>query len=255
MILFPAIDLHMGRCVRLTHGLIEKAKVYSESPLEVAAAFVAQGAQWIHLVDLDAAMDHSLQNRPLIADLLRSVSIPVQVGGGVRTLEDADFFLGAGAARVIVGSMAVEQPLLLQSLTRIHRERVAVGVDVRNGEIAVRGWKSQVQLDLQQFLENLRQLGVQRIIFTDIQRDGALNGPALESTLSLARNASLRVIASGGVSTLEDLAAYRELGRGLLEGVVVGKALYEGRFTVTQAIEVLSSGQPETLAAPGHTTA
>jgi phosphoribosylformimino-5-aminoimidazole carboxamide ribotide isomerase len=245
VILFPAIDLHQGQCVRLTQGLLEKAKVYSLSPLDVARDFACQGASWIHLVDLDGAMDRHSSNRQVIVEMLKSLEIPVQVGGGIRTTEDAEFLIRSGAARVIVGSMAVEQPEGVQSLVRRWDGRVCVGVDVRDGQLATRGWTKHVGIDLHSFIREVCLWGVQHIIYTDISRDGTLSGPAMESTLQLARTASFRIIASGGISRLEDLAAYRDAGQGLIEGVIVGKALYEKRFTVAQALRVLEGASPQ----------
>ncbi len=245
MILFPAIDLHQGQCVRLTQGRLEDAKVYSPSPLDVAQDFIGQGASWIHLVDLDGAMDLEGGNRAVIVEMLKKLPVQVQVGGGIRSQEDAEFLIQSGAARVIVGSMAVERPEQMQSLVRRWGGRICVGVDVRDGRLATRGWTQQVGIDLLGFIREVCGWGVQHIIYTDISRDGTLGGPALESTLELARTASFRIIASGGVSRLEDLAAYRDAGKGWIEGVIVGKALYENRFTVAQALRVLQGISPE----------
>lgn len=239
MILFPAIDLHNGCCVRLLHGLLENSKVYSQSPLETAQDFVSQGCRWIHLVDLDGAMDLHHNNRERISEVLSQVEVPVQVGGGIRSAADVTFYLKAGAARVILGSMALEQPDLLQSLVETWGDQIVVGVDVKDGRIATRGWTRQAEIDLQELLDRLYRQGVKRIIYTDIGRDGTLKGPALESTLQLAQSTSMQVIASGGVSCLQDLLDYKRFGQGRIEGVVVGKAIYEGCFTVEQALRVL----------------
>jgi len=245
MILFPAIDLHGGQCVRLTQGRLDQAKIYSDSPLETACEFVRQGAQWIHLVDLDGAMDISGSNRQVIKHLLSTLDVQTQVGGGIRTPEDAEALIRAGASRVVVGSMAAEQPEWVHALVQRWGGRICVGVDVQNGRLATHGWTRQTDVDLLGFIRKVCDWGVQHIIYTDISRDGTLGGPALESTLELARSASFRLIASGGVSRLEDLAAYRDAGQGLLEGIIVGKALYEGRFTVEQALCVLAgTGSP-----------
>lgn len=240
MILFPAIDLRAGCCVRLTQGLADGAKVYDNDPVRVAISFQQQGAAWLHVVDLDAAMERASNNRQVIRNILTAVEIPVQVGGGLRTLAGIEEVLRLGAARVILGSMAVEHPERLRSALNRWGDRIAVGVDAKSGKVSTHGWKQMAAQGPFELAQRLERQGVERIIYTDIQRDGSLGGPALDSTLALARSTQMRVIASGGVGTLEDLRSLKRAGQGILEGVVVGKAFYEGRFTLSAALEALS---------------
>lgn len=237
MIVFPAIDLRDGRCVRLYQGRPEAETVYSEDPVEMARLWVKEGASWLHVVDLDGAFEGRRKNLPLIREIIVSAGIPVQVGGGVRSLEDIEALLVAGAARVILGTVAVTQPELVREACRRYGEAIVVGVDCRDGWVATKGWTEISSRRGVEVARELAGLGVKRLIYTDISRDGTLKGPNLEAIREVALASRLPVIASGGVATLEDITSLRELKPYGVEGVIVGQALYQGRFSLREAIK------------------
>lgn len=226
--LYPAIDLRAGRVVRLHQGDFDQETVYDDDPVAVARSFEAAGAPWIHVVDLDAAR-RTGTNRDVVVAVARAVSIPVQAGGGVRDgslLED-------GVARVVLGSVAIDQPEFVRELAAAHPGRIAVGLDHRNGEVRVRGWEESTGRRLHDVARELALPGVAAFVVTDIARDGALVGPDLDGLGGMLRVTPVPVIASGGVGSLDDLRALRDLG---VSGAIVGKAIYEGRFGVDQAV-------------------
>jgi phosphoribosylformimino-5-aminoimidazole carboxamide ribotide isomerase len=240
--LYPAIDLRGGRCVRLHQGDYDQETVYGDDPLEQAQAFASAGAPWIHVVDLDAARTGDPANRPVIRALAASVGVPVQTGGGVRTEADADDLLDAGVARVVIGSAAVEDPSLVERLASRHPGRVAVGLDHRDGEVRTRGWKEGSGRRLHDLVGELSSGGVAAFVVTDIARDGVLQGADVDGYAALLAATSVPVIASGGVGSLDDLRALDRLdvdGR-RLAGAITGKALYEGRFTVAEALAAVA---------------
>lgn len=238
MDLYPAIDLRGGRCVRLVEGDFDRETVYGDDPLVVAGGFVDAGAQWIHVVDLDAARRQG-DNRAVIAGLAAALPIPIEVGGGVRD----GSLLDGGVARVVVGSLAVEDPDAVRSLAGAYPGRVAVGVDHRNGEVRVRGWEEGAGVSVADVLDRLAGAPLAAAIITEIGRDGTLLGPDCQGLAEVLATTTLPLIASGGVSTLEDLkalAAISDAGR-RLAGVIVGKALYERRFGVAEALGALAA--------------
>jgi phosphoribosylformimino-5-aminoimidazole carboxamide ribotide isomerase len=240
--LYPSIDVRGGQCVRLQQGDFAAETVYDDDPVQVARGFAAAGARWIHVVDLDAARTGEPANLGVVETICATVPCRVQVGGGVRSAEVAGEFLGAGAARVVVGTSAIEHPALVGELTTMHPGQVAVGLDARGREVAVRGWTQGTGVDL---LERARQLGTSgasALVVTEIGRDGTMAGPDLDQLGAVLEATSLPVIASGGVGTLEDLVALRELraGERALAGAIVGRAIYEGRFRVDEALAVLA---------------
>ncbi|MBI4577088.1 MAG: 1-(5-phosphoribosyl)-5-[(5-phosphoribosylamino)methylideneamino]imidazole-4-carboxamide isomerase [Planctomycetes bacterium] len=238
MKLIPAIDLRGGRCVRLIQGRIEEEKAYGEDPAARARSFAADGAPMLHVVDLDGAFAGLPRHGAAIEAICRAVAVPVQVGGGVR--DDASFAarLAAGASRVVVGTRALEDPSWVRDLARRHPGRVVVGVDERGGVVAARGWVHTSETRAMDLARLLRDAGVAALVHTDVGRDGTLRGPNLAALEAVVLAASpLPVIASGGVGTLAHLRALAGLP---LEGVIVGKALYEGRFTLTEAIAALA---------------
>jgi phosphoribosylformimino-5-aminoimidazole carboxamide ribotide isomerase len=236
MIIYPAIDMRQGKCVRLLQGEALHETVYFADPVAVAVRWETLGASWLHLVDLDGAMDEGKQNRAIAAKIFRALKIPVQFGGGLRTMTDLDEIFEAGAARAILGTAAVEDdPFLLAALARFH-DRIAVGIDAREGQVATKGWKKTESLDVFEFARKLASLGVSRVIYTDISRDGMLTGPNFEGTAQLADSSGLKLIASGGVGSLDDLHKIKGLEPRGIEGAIVGKALYEGRFTLPEAL-------------------
>ncbi len=230
--LFPAIDLRGGRVVRLHQGDYARETVYGDDPVAVASAFAAAGAPWVHVVDLDAAR-RTGSNRDLVVAVARGASVPVQTGGGVRD----GSLLDDGVARVVVGSAALEDPDLVARLVEKHPDRVAVGLDHRDGEVRTRGWEEGSGRKLLDVVAELAPLTPAAFIVTDISRDGVLEGPDLAGYRTLLGATDVPVVASGGVGTLDDLRALRDLG---VHGVIVGKALYEGRFTVEEALACVS---------------
>jgi phosphoribosylformimino-5-aminoimidazole carboxamide ribotide isomerase len=237
--LYPAIDLRGGRCVRLYQGDYEKETVYGTDPVTVAEQFAGAGAPWIHVVDLDAARTGVLENRDLVAAIARAVSpgVAVEAGGGIRDQLSAESTWAAGVARVVIGTAAVENPELVRDLAREHR--VAVGLDARDGDARVRGWTEPSGHALVEVARWFDVAGVEALIVTDIARDGTLGGPDIEGLASLLEVTSLDIVASGGVGSLADLETLASLQTGgrRLAGVIVGKALHEGLFTVEEAIE------------------
>lgn len=225
-----------GKCVRLVQGRAEDETIYSEDPVVIARQWCAQGASWLHLVDLDGAMVKGRHNRTIARRIFKALPIPVQFGGGVRTLSDVQDLLAAGAARVILGTAAVEQPDLVEEALSRHPDRVIVGLDARDGLVATRGWHRVEALEVLPFARELARRGVPRIVYTDISQDGTLKGPNLEAIGQVALGSGLKVIASGGISSLQDLARLKALESTGVEGVIIGKALYEGRFSLGQAL-------------------
>ncbi|MFL6213915.1 MAG: 1-(5-phosphoribosyl)-5-[(5-phosphoribosylamino)methylideneamino]imidazole-4-carboxamide isomerase [Blastocatellia bacterium] len=242
MLIIPAIDLKGGRCVRLTEGREASAKVYDRDPLEVARAYEKAGAKLIHVVDLDGAfMGAASANLQIIKRINGEVSIPVEVGGGLRSLADIEFLLrDVGARYSIIGTVAVEQPDLLREAVAAFGDAIVVGIDARDGQVATRGWTEATRRDAIELACEVAHLGVRRIIYTDIARDGRLKGPNLETTREIARQSGARVTASGGVGSLEDIARLAELKSDGVDSVIVGKALYENRFTLKQALKAAS---------------
>jgi phosphoribosylformimino-5-aminoimidazole carboxamide ribotide isomerase len=241
MLIIPAIDLQNGKCVRLAQGRKESATVYDGDPINVAKNFERAGAQMLHIVDLDAAFsDGASPNRSLLREILSAIEIPVQFGGGLRTLDDVKEVIGLGVARAVVGTLAVESPETLKELVRIFGgDRVAVGIDAKDGEVMVRGWEQRGKIRAVELAHLVAKAGAERIIYTDITRDGMLAGLNLEQTLLLARESGLKVTASGGVSSLEDIKRLKQLIAFGIDSVIVGKALYEGRFTLKEASQAL----------------
>jgi phosphoribosylformimino-5-aminoimidazole carboxamide ribotide isomerase len=244
--LYPAIDLRAGRCVRLHQGDFAAETVYDDDPVAVARAFAAAGAPWIHVVDLDAARTGEPANLAVVERIVEAVDCPVQVGGGVRDETAADALLLAGATRVVVGTAAVEEPALVDRLCASHPGRVAVGLDARGREVAVRGWVAGSGADLLDLAHRFETSGVAALIVTEIGRDGTMEGPDLAQLRAVLEVTDVPVIASGGVGTLADLVALADLhvpvpGRPSrhLHGAIAGRAIYEGRFTVGEAKELL----------------
>jgi phosphoribosylformimino-5-aminoimidazole carboxamide ribotide isomerase len=234
--LYPAIDIRDGRCVRLHQGDYEQETVYDADPVAVAQAFDAAGVRWIHVVDLDAARTGSQTSRALIGRIASSVSAQVETGGGVRTERDVDELVGLGLARVVLGTAAMEDPTLVARCAARHPGRVAVGLDTRHGEVAVKGWTEGTGEQVVDVLPRFEDAGAAALIVTEISRDATMEGSDVEAYEKLLASTSIPVIASGGVGTLDHL---RELTRLPLEGVIVGKAIYERRFTVDEALAVL----------------
>lgn len=239
MIFFPAIDLKGGRCVRLQQGDMATAVVFNDCPGNQARVFAATGASWLHVVDLDGAFAGEPVNGAAVDAILAEVDIPVQLGGGIRTLERIGQWLDRGIARVILGTVAVREPVLVIEACRRYPGRIAVGLDARNGRVALQGWSEQTETTVVDAARRFEGAGVSAIIYTDIGRDGVLTGPDLEGTLALARSVAIPVIMSGGVSSLADLIALKEHGEGVIAGVISGRALYDGRIDAEAAIRLV----------------
>ncbi|MBC8241606.1 MAG: 1-(5-phosphoribosyl)-5-[(5-phosphoribosylamino)methylideneamino]imidazole-4-carboxamide isomerase [Alphaproteobacteria bacterium] len=246
MNLYPAIDLKDGDCVRLLRGEMAAATVFSSDPAAQARAFQDAGCQWLHLVDLNGAIEGRPVNGEAVAAILAAVSIPVQLGGGIRDEVTALAWLKAGVERVIIGTLALRQPDLVADLCRRHPGRVAIGIDGRDGRVAVEGWVEQSDMPVIELARHFEGAGAGAIIYTDIDRDGAMQGHNIAATATLADGLSTPVIASGGVTDLDDLRALLAAsGRGI-EGVIVGRALYDGAIDPGAALALLAGGENRT---------
>lgn len=233
MILLPAVDIRHGRCVRLVQGDFDRETVYDEDPASVAKRFESEGASWLHVVDLDAALEGVPRNREVVAEVIRSVGIPVQCSGGIRDAAAVAAASRAGAARVVLGTAALRDPAFVSEQVERHGSFVAVGLDVRGETLQARGWTEEAG-ELWPTLERLVAAGVDRFLVTDVARDGMLEGPNLELLRAVMDKTERALVASGGVSSLDDLRALAALG---VEGCIVGTALYAGRFTLPDALE------------------
>ena len=240
MLIIPAIDLRQGKCVRLTQGRKEAATVYDADPIKVAEAFENDAAQMLHVVDLDGAFGEANgRNREVLRDLVLAIKIPVQFGGGVRSLKDIDQAFNLGVGRVVIGTLAVESTdLLTEIIRRFGAARVAVGIDARNGQVVTRGWETEEQLTASTLAQRVAAAGVERIIYTDIERDGTLAGINVDQTRMIAETSGLKITASGGVASLEDLKLLATVSQCGIDSVIIGKALYERRFNLQDAIAV-----------------
>lgn len=236
--LYPAVDIKGGRAVRLTQGRADRETVYDDDPVAAATRFVEQGATWLHVVDLDAAFEGEPRNRHLIADIVAATGVPVQASGGVRTLDDLAASLDYGASRVVIGTMALEDPDLVRRAVEEHGDKVAIGLDADGTTLRARGWTSESG-DLFTALRRFTQMGVARFVFTDIGRDGMLAGPNLERLREVADATTAHVTASGGVASLDDLRALATC-HPRVDAAIVGKALYAGRFTLDQALAAVA---------------
>jgi phosphoribosylformimino-5-aminoimidazole carboxamide ribotide isomerase len=238
LILYPAIDLKDGQCVRLLRGEMDAATVFGSDPAAQARAFVAAGCRWLHLVDLNGAFAGRPVNGAAVEAILAAVEVPVQLGGGIRDRATLEDWLGRGVARAILGTAAVRDPDFVRAAARAHPGRVAVGIDARGGRVAVEGWAQTTELSAAELARRFEDAGVAAIVYTDIERDGAMAGPNVAATAALARAAAIPVIASGGVSSLADLAALKACGANL-DGVISGRALYEGKLDLGAALRLL----------------
>jgi phosphoribosylformimino-5-aminoimidazole carboxamide ribotide isomerase len=237
MILYPAIDLKDGACVRLLRGDMNKATVFGMDPAAQARAFQAAGAEWLHLVDLNGAFAGEPVNGAAVEAILGAISIPAQLGGGIRDMATIEGWLAKGLARVILGTVAVEAPELVREAARAFPGRIAVGIDARKGRVATKGWATETEIDATALARRFEDAGVAAIIYTDIDRDGAMAGPNTAATDALARAVSIPVIASGGVSSLADLIALRDSG--VIAGAISGRALYDGAIDLAAALAAL----------------
>ncbi|MFK7942181.1 MAG: 1-(5-phosphoribosyl)-5-[(5-phosphoribosylamino)methylideneamino]imidazole-4-carboxamide isomerase [Paracoccaceae bacterium] len=240
MILYPAIDLKDGQCVRLVRGEMDQATVFNDDPAAQARAFQDAGCRWIHLVDLNGAFAGEPVNGAAVEAILHAITVPAQLGGGIRDMATIEAWLTKGLARVILGTVAVRDPDLVREAAKAFPGKIAVGIDARGGMVAVEGWAETTDVTALDLAAKFEDAGVAAIIYTDIDRDGAMGGPNVDATAALAEAVSIPVIASGGVSSMADLAALKSCGKPL-DGVISGRALYDGRIDAAAAQELLSA--------------
>lgn len=240
MILYPAIDLKDGQCVRLYKGEMSQATVFSDDPAAQARAFVDAGCNWLHLVDLNGAFAGAPVNGAAVESILAAVDVPAQLGGGIRDIATIESWLSKGLQRVILGTIAVRDPELVKEAARLFPGQVAVGIDARNGFVAVEGWAETTTITALDLARQFEDVGVAAIIYTDIDRDGAMQGPNVMATAALANAVSIPVIASGGVSSIDDIRALKNAGAPL-NGVISGRALYDGALNVAEALRLVAA--------------
>jgi phosphoribosylformimino-5-aminoimidazole carboxamide ribotide isomerase len=239
MIPIPAIDLKEGKCVRLRQGLMSETTIYSDVPGQMARKWESLGGELLHVVDLDGAFAGELKNLKSIKDIVNSVSIPVEVGGGIRNMESIDSLVKAGISRIIIGTKAIEDPDFIKEAAAKYKGKIVVGIDAKNGKVAVKGWAEVTNMTALELAKKMSQYDIADIIYTDIKRDGMLSGPNIEAVKTMVMNADVPVIASGGVSKLKDIKNLCKI-KGL-KGVVIGKALYDGTLSLREAIRISSS--------------
>ena len=241
MIIIPAVDLKEGRCVRLSQGRMDQESVYSENPVEMAERWESKGAERLHMVDLNGAVTGKPFHRSLIKEIVRSVHIPIEVGGGIRDLATIEDYFSSGVGWVILGTAAYQSRTLIEEACLRYPERVILGIDAKKGKVAIRGWNEVVSLEAVDLVKQVEGIGLSAVIFTDIERDGMGTGLNFESTRNLTRSTSIPVIASGGVSRIEDIEHLLDLEPDGVVGVIVGRALYTGNLNLEEAIRVTKS--------------
>ena len=239
--LYPAIDIKDGKCVRLLYGDMDKDTIYNNDPLDQAMWFVDQGAEWLHIVDLDGAVSGNKENKKSIEKILKKLKdkIKIQIGGGIRNIDDIDFWLQRSVNRVILGTLAIENPKLINQLDKRYFKKIIVGADVRDGKLASHGWKKQSDIKALDLIKKFKSSIVSSIIYTDISKDGSLQGVNFNQTLDFAMSISHPVIASGGVASLNDISRLSEEFENGIQGVIIGKALYDNKFTFPEALKAI----------------
>ena len=242
MIIYPAIDIRGGRCVRLTEGRFDAETVFADDPAEMALKWAGMGAEFLHLVDLDGALAGEGKNVPVIERILKSVNIPVQLGGGIRNLETIEKLLALGVTRLILGSAAVNNPQLVEEACKKYPGHIAVGIDAKNGEVAIEGWGKGSGVAATELAKQMAAYGVETIIYTDISRDGMLSGVNVEATAALARACGVPIIASGGVASIEDIRRVKAVEADGVQGCIIGKAIYTGAVDLKEALALAKEG-------------
>ncbi len=242
MIIFPAIDIRGGKCVRLEEGRFDRETVFAENPVEAARRWVDAGTDWLHIVDLDGARAGKPVNLSVVSEIAKTFNVKIQLGGGIRTAPTVGEVLAAGINRVILGSVAVRSPELVRQVCSEYGERIVIGIDARGGEVAVDGWEKSGMMKVDELALRMKEVGATRIIYTDISRDGMLTGVNVAATLQLAEKSGLAVIASGGVKGMEDILVLQPLTKSGIEGVIIGKALYTGAISLPDALRVARGG-------------
>jgi len=238
MIIFPAIDIRNGKCVRLTKGCFDQETIFADQPVDMAVRWAEEGAEYLHLVDLDGALAGKPVNMAAITEIIKSVKIPVQLGGGIRTLENIAQCLEAGVQRVILGSSAGREPELVAAACKKYGDRIVVGIDAKDGLAAVEGWGVTGGISAEELAKRMAAVGVARIIYTDISRDGMLSGVNVEATAALAKASGIPIIASGGVKDISDIQGIKAMENSGIEGVIVGKAIYLGTLNLKDALKL-----------------
>lgn len=240
MILYPAIDLKDGQCVRLLRGEMDKATVFSDSPADQAKLFESEGAKWIHVVDLNGAFEGKPVNIDAVKSIIAAVNIPIQLGGGIRDIETIRSWIDAGVKRVVLGTVALKNPDLVKQACKEFPGQISVGIDAKDGVVAVEGWAEKSELTALELALKFEDAGVATIIFTNVNNDGMMQGPDIDETKSLAENISTPVIASGGVSSIEDLSSLKEIESFGVEGAISGRAIYEGKINIKEAVSLMA---------------
>ena len=238
---YPAIDIKDGKFIRLKQGRLDEVTVYGDNPVEIAKKFSRAGAKWIHVVDIDGAFKGKSINQKVILDIKKNSKTKIQVGGGIRTQESASFYLNNGIDRVVLGTIALENPKIIEQLCENYPGRIAVGIDAKKGMVATEGWSKTSTIEVGKLSKLYENIGVSCVIFTDIEKDGLMGGVSLNQLKNLLKKTKLNVIASGGVSSLDDLKKIKSLKKKNLIGVISGKAIYENKFSVNKAVEILES--------------
>jgi len=233
MKIFPAIDLKGGKCVRLFQGEFTSAKVVGEDPLRTALNFMNDGAEYLHMVDLDGALKGSIENLNSIDKIINDLKIPIQLGGGIRSLDTIDMLINKGLSRVILGTAALNNPSLVKEAVKKYGDKIAIGIDARDGFVAVEGWQKSSKVEYIDFAKQMESIGIKTIIFTDISRDGTLSGPNFEATGKMNEKVSCDIIASGGMKCIDDIKRLKKMN---IYGAIIGKALYSGNISLEQAI-------------------
>ena len=239
--LYPAIDIKDGKCVRLLFGDMENDTIYNNNPLDQAMWFIDQGAEWLHIVDLDGAVSGKSENKKTIEKILKKLKdkVKIQIGGGIRNIYDIDFWLQNSVNRVILGTLAIENPKLINRLDKRYYKKIIVGADVRDGKIASHGWKNQSDIMAVELIKTFKSSVVKSVIYTDISKDGSLQGVSLDQTVNFAKSIQHSVIASGGVSSLNDISKLSEEFSNGIQGVIIGRALYDKKFTFSEALKII----------------
>lgn len=235
MLIFPATDIYDGKVVRLYKGDYDQMTVYSDNPVEIARSFAACGAEYLHVVDLEGARDGTTPNSEVVRALVKESGMLVEIGGGIRTEDTVKTYTDMGVARVILGTAAVTDPVFLKKMVALYGERIAVGVDIKDGFVAIKGWTEKSEVTCDAFFEKLQQIGVSTVICTDISKDGALSGTNLQLYRDLSEKYSMQIVASGGISTEEDILALRSMD---IYGAILGKALYTGNLNLKEAVKL-----------------
>ena len=239
MIIFPAIDIKDGKCVRLTKGDFDKIIFYENSPIEQAEKYFQNGFNNIHIVDLDGALQGKPVNSNIVKKIIKNVKLKIQIGGGIRTIDDISAWIETGADKIVMGTAAVENIDLLKMACNKFKNKIAVALDVKDGFITLCGWKKNTNISAKNFIKKIKNLGVSRIIYTDVNKDGTKKGPNLKDTVELSRKTNIPVVISGGISSIEDIKKIKSLINSNIEGVIVGKSIYDGDIKISDLAELI----------------